>query len=52
MKYLMWSSSPRWIWRAVRKSRLATVSDGVQQVLGRKAVSFDRWVEENADAFQ
>jgi hypothetical protein len=24
------------------------ISDGVQQVLGREAISFDRWVEENA----
>lgn len=40
------------IWRAVREGRLATVSDGVQQILGRKAISFDRWVEENEDAFQ
>ena len=40
------------IWRAVREGRLATVSDGVQQVLARKAISFDRWAEDNADAFQ
>ena len=40
------------IWRAVREGRLATVSDGVQQVLGRKPISFDRWAKENADAFQ
>ena len=40
------------IWRAVREDRLATVSDGVQQVLGRRAISFDRWAEENANAFQ
>ncbi len=40
------------IWRAVCEGRLATVSDGVQQVLGRKPISFDRWVKENADAFQ
>lgn len=40
------------IWRAVREGRLATVSNGVQQVLARKAVSFSRWAEENANAFQ
>lgn len=40
------------IWRAVREGRLATVSDGVQQVLARKPISFDRWAEENANAFQ
>jgi hypothetical protein len=40
------------IWRAVREGRLATVSDGVERVLGRKAVPFGRWAEENAKAFQ
>jgi len=40
------------IWRAVREGRLATVSDGVMQVLGRKAIPFARWAEENANAFQ
>jgi len=40
------------IWRAVREGRLATVSDGVPQILGRKAISFARWAEENANAFQ
>jgi len=40
------------IWRAVREGRLATVSDGVQRMLGRKAIAFDQWVKENADAFQ
>ena len=40
------------IWRAVREGRLATVSDGVQRVLGRRPISFGRWAEENASAFQ
>lgn len=40
------------IWRAVREGRLATVSDGVQRVLGRPAIAFDRWAEENASALQ
>ena len=40
------------IWRAVREGRLATVSDGVKQVIGRRPIAFDRWAEENADAFQ
>lgn len=40
------------IWRAVREGRLATVTDGVQRVLGRKPVTFDRWAEENAAAFR
>ena len=34
------------------KAGLATVSDGVKQVIGRRPISFDRWAEENADAFQ
>jgi uncharacterized protein YbjT (DUF2867 family) len=40
------------IWRAVREGRLATVTDGVERVLGRKPVTFDQWVEENARAFR
>ena len=40
------------IWRAVREGRLATVSDGVKQVIGREPIPFNRWAEENADAFQ
>ena len=40
------------IWRAVREGRLATVSDGVKQVIGREPIPFDQWAEENADAFQ
>jgi uncharacterized protein YbjT (DUF2867 family) len=40
------------IWRAAREGRLVTVSDGVQQILGREAISFDQWAEENANAFQ
>lgn len=40
------------IWRAVREGRLATVTDEVRRVLGRKPISFKRWAEENAEAFQ
>lgn len=40
------------IWRAVREGRLATATDGVERVLGRKPVAFDQWVEENCDAFR
>ncbi len=40
------------IWRAVREGRLATVSEGVQQVLGRPPLSFEQWAEENTEAFQ
>lgn len=40
------------IWRAVREGRLARVSDGVKQVLGRDPISFERWAHENVSAFQ
>ena len=40
------------IWRAIRERRLATVSDGVKQVIEREPMPFHRWAEENADAFQ
>ena len=40
------------IWRAVREGRLATVSDGVKNVLEREAIPFDRWAQENANDFQ
>jgi uncharacterized protein YbjT (DUF2867 family) len=40
------------IWRAVREGRMTTVSDGVQSVIGRKPVPFERWAEENADQFR
>jgi len=40
------------IWRAVREGRLATVSDGVERVVGRKAIPFQRWAEKNAGAFR
>lgn len=40
------------IWQAIREGRLTTVSDGVDRLVGRKPISFDRWAEENADAFR
>ena len=40
------------IWRAIREGRLATVSEGVTQIIGRKPISFGRWAVENADAFR
>ena len=39
------------IWRAVREGRLATVSNGVEQQLGRAPRSFGDWIEENIGAF-
>jgi hypothetical protein len=39
------------IYRAIREGRLATVTDTVEYVLGRKPIRFDQWVDENATAF-
>ena len=39
------------LWRAIREGRLATITDGVQRVLGREPVAFDTWIHENAKAF-
>lgn len=39
------------IFRAIREGRLATVTDTVERVLGRKPVTFDQWAEENRRAF-
>jgi uncharacterized protein YbjT (DUF2867 family) len=40
------------IYRAIREGRLAEVTDGVEKALGRKPLSFDRWVSENVGAFR
>lgn len=40
------------IYKAIREGRLATVTDTVERVLGRKPVTFDQWVQENAAAFR
>lgn len=39
------------LWRAIREGRLATVTDNVQYILGRKPISLDQWTIENAAAF-
>jgi uncharacterized protein YbjT (DUF2867 family) len=39
------------IFRAIREGRLSGVTDTVERLLGRKAISFDRWAEQNAAAF-
>jgi uncharacterized protein YbjT (DUF2867 family) len=39
------------IYQAIREGRLAAVSDTVQEVLGRKPITFDQWATENAEAF-
>lgn len=39
------------IYEAIREGRLAAVTDTVECVLGRKAITFDQWIQENAAAF-
>jgi (4-alkanoyl-5-oxo-2,5-dihydrofuran-3-yl)methyl phosphate reductase len=39
------------LWRAIREGRLATVTDGVERILGRKPIGLDQWIRENAAAF-
>jgi hypothetical protein len=40
------------IYRAIREGRLATVTDMVERVLGRKPIPFDHWARENMAAFE
>jgi uncharacterized protein YbjT (DUF2867 family) len=40
------------LWRAIREGRLATTTDGVEQILGRKPILLDQWLIENAEAFR
>jgi uncharacterized protein YbjT (DUF2867 family) len=40
------------LWRAIREGRVATVTDGVERVLGRKPIGLDQWISENAAAFR
>jgi (4-alkanoyl-5-oxo-2,5-dihydrofuran-3-yl)methyl phosphate reductase len=39
------------IFRAIREGHLATVTDTVEQVLGRSPITFDQWAKENTAAF-
>lgn len=39
------------IWRVVRKGQLATVTDGVRQILGRGPRRFGDWIGENIGSF-
>jgi (4-alkanoyl-5-oxo-2,5-dihydrofuran-3-yl)methyl phosphate reductase len=39
------------LWRAIREGRLGAVTDNVELILGRKAISLERWAMENAAAF-
>jgi (4-alkanoyl-5-oxo-2,5-dihydrofuran-3-yl)methyl phosphate reductase len=40
------------IFRAIREGRLATITDMVERVLGRQAITFGQWAQENVQAFQ
>jgi uncharacterized protein YbjT (DUF2867 family) len=40
------------IFRAIRRGRLAEVTDVVERVLGHAPIRFDQWARENADAFR
>jgi uncharacterized protein YbjT (DUF2867 family) len=40
------------VFRAMREGRLAKVTDTIERVLGRKPISFDRWLEQYAAAFR
>jgi (4-alkanoyl-5-oxo-2,5-dihydrofuran-3-yl)methyl phosphate reductase len=40
------------LWRAIREGRLATVTDNVERILGRKPIALDQWTVENAAAFR
>jgi uncharacterized protein YbjT (DUF2867 family) len=39
------------LWRAIREGRLATVTDNVERILGRKPISLNQWLTENAATF-
>jgi uncharacterized protein YbjT (DUF2867 family) len=40
------------LWRAIREGRLASVTDKVEHILGRKPIDLDQWTTENAAAFR
>jgi uncharacterized protein YbjT (DUF2867 family) len=40
------------IYRAIREGRMAEVTGNVECVLERKPITFDRWAQENAEAFR
>ena len=40
------------LWQAIREGRRATVTNNVEQILGRKPISLDQWIQENAAAFR
>jgi uncharacterized protein YbjT (DUF2867 family) len=40
------------LWRAIREGRLATLTDNVERILGRKPIGLDQWIQENVVAFR
>jgi (4-alkanoyl-5-oxo-2,5-dihydrofuran-3-yl)methyl phosphate reductase len=40
------------LWRAIREGRLATVTNNVERVLGRKPIAFDEWLVDNVATFR
>ena len=40
------------LWRAIREGRLDAITHTVQQVLGRRAITWDQWASDNAAAFR
>lgn len=40
------------LWRAIREGRLATVTECVERVLGKKPIALEQWTVENAVAFR
>ena len=40
------------LWRAIREGRLATVTNHVERILGRKPIGLDQWLTENVEAFR
>lgn len=57
-RYSRFSGSPQEteahvaLWRAIRDGRLAATTDGVEQALGRKPISLEQWITENAHHFR
>jgi len=40
------------LWRAIREGRLATVTNNIEHILGRKPIALDQWLIENGEAFR
>jgi hypothetical protein len=39
-------------WCAIREGRLASITDIVERILGRKPITLEQWLAENAATFQ